>query len=61
MHDADPITWVNSVLPMAILAALAVLVPLGLVRKQTRSQAKVSALTSNIIPAEAQTFGQPSK
>ena len=42
MHDADPITWVNSVLPMAILAALAVLVPLGLVRKQTRSQAEVA-------------------
>lgn len=40
--NADPISWTNSILPMAIIGALAVIVPWRLVRRGTRSHWEVA-------------------
>ncbi|MEL7013729.1 MAG: hypothetical protein AAFO72_10675 [Pseudomonadota bacterium] len=41
MIQPEPITWLNSVLPMGIIAGMAVVVPWMLLRKGTRSQWEV--------------------
>ena len=42
MIEAEPVTWTNSVLPMAIIGVAAVVIPWLLVKRATRSQREVA-------------------